>query len=269
MSTDTPDQSPAPSAPSAGPVAPPRTKAENLWLNLLFNAIVPALVLSYGSKPQYLGPVGGMVAALAFPLVYAIYDLIRRRTWNVLSIIGFIGTLLTGGLGLMKMSGFWFAVKEAAVPLVIGLAVPATLNTRQPLVRTILYNDQLLDTARIQRALEERGNVAAFARLLTWASWVLAAAFLMSAVINFLLAWWLLPAQSGTEEFNRQLGKLQFWTWPGVVLPSSAMVFFAMLRLVKGAEQLTGLKGDDLFHAKPAKAAPAMPRPDPNPGPQA
>lgn len=255
MSTDNPIPAPEPATTAVVPDAPPRKKPENLWLNLLFNAVIPALVLSYASKPKFLGPFWGMVAALAFPLVYAIYDLIQRRTWNMLSIIGFIGTLLTGGLGLMKMSGFWFAVKEAAVPLVIGLAVPATLNTRQPLVRTILYNDQILDTGRIQRALEERGNVAAFARLLAWASWVLAAAFLMSAVINFLLAWWLLPAVSGTEEFNRQLGKLQFWTWPGVVLPSSAMVFFAMLRLVKGAEQLTGLKGDDLFHAKPARPA--------------
>jgi hypothetical protein len=241
---------PVAGAPSSGP----RPKPENLWLNLLFNAVVPAVLLSYGSKEKYLGPVWGMVVALAFPLGYAIYDLIRRRTWNVLSVVGFVGTLLTGGLGLLKMSGFWFSVKEAAVPLVLGLAIPATLRTRQPLVRTLLYNDQLLDTARIHRALVERQKLVAFDQLLWWASWVLAAAFLLSAVINFGLAWWLLPAESGTEEFNRQLGKLQFWSWPGVVLPSSAMVFYAMFRLVKGLEQLTGLKGDDLFHPRPAKA---------------
>lgn len=240
----------------------PRPTPENLWLNLLFNAVVPALVLSYGSKEKYLGPLWGMVVALAFPLGYAIYDLIRRRTWNVLSVVGFVGTLLTGGLGLMKMSGFWFAVKEAAVPLVLGLAIPATVNSRQPLVRTLLYNDQMLDTARIQRALEERANVPAFERLLVWASWVLAAAFLLSAVINFILAWWILPAESGTEEFNRQLGKLQFWSWPGVVVPSSAMVLYAMLRLVKGIEQLTGLKGDALFHPKAAHPTPPPSTPE-------
>jgi len=235
-------------------MAAPRATPENLWLNLVFNAVFPAVVLAYGSKEKYLGPVWGMIVALAFPLGYAIYDLIRRRKWNVLSVVGFVGTLLTGSLGLLKMSGFWFAVKEAAIPLVLGLAIPATMRTRQPLVRTLLYNDQLLDTARIGRALEERQNLIAFERLLWWASWVLAAAFLLSAVINFGLAWWLLPAESGTEEFNRQLGKLQFWSWPGVVVPSSAMVFYAMFQLVKGLEQLTGLKGDDLFHPRPVKA---------------
>lgn len=230
--------------------ARPRPKPENLWLNLFFNALLPALVLSYGSKAQYLGAFWGLVAALAFPLGYAIYDLLRRRTWNVLSVIGFVGTLLTGGLGLLKMSGLWFAVKEAAVPLVLGLAIPATLRTRQPLVRTLLYNDQVLDTARIQSALEAQRNVPAFEALLAWASWILASSFLLSSVINFILAWWLLPSESGTEAFNRQLGKLQLWSWPAVVLPSSAMVFYALFRLVRGVEALTGLKGDELFHPK-------------------
>lgn len=238
----------------------PTPRRENLWLNLLFNAVVPAVVLSTGSKEKYLGPAWALIVALAFPLGYAIYDLVRRRTWNVLSVVGFVGTLLTGGLGLLKMSGLWFAVKEAAVPLVLGIAIPATLRTRQPLVRTLLYNDQVLNTARIEEALVRRNQVPAFERLLIWASWVLAASFLLSAILNFFLALWLLPAVSGTELFNQQLAKLQIWSWPVIVLPSSAMVFFAMFRLVRGVEALTGLKGDELFHPRatqePAKVTP-------------
>jgi hypothetical protein len=227
-----------------------RPRRENVWLNLLFSAVLPGVILAFGGKEKYLGPKWGLVVALAFPLGYAGYDLVRRRTWNVLTVVGFVGILLTGGLGLLKMSGFWFAVKEAAVPVVLGLAIPATLKTRQPLVRTLLYNDQLLHTARIEAALVERNAQAAFEGLLEWGSWMLTAAFLFSAVVNFLLAWWLLPAQSGTEEFTRQLGKLQFWTWPAVVVPSSAMVFYAMVRLVRRLEGLTGLQGDALFHPR-------------------
>lgn len=227
-----------------------RNRRENLWYNLLFNAVLPGVVLTVGGREKYLGPTWGLIVALAFPLGYAVYDLVRRRTWNVLSIVGFSGTLLTGGLGLLKMDGFWFAVKEAAVPVVLGLAIPASLKTRQPLVRTLLYNDQVLDTARIEEALTERQNRAAFEDLLAWGSWMLAVAFLFSAVVNFILAWYLLPAQSGTKEFTRQLGKLQFWTWPAVVVPSSAMVFYAMLRLVRRLEALTGLRGEALFHPR-------------------
>lgn len=255
------------SSPAATPPRPPRQ--ENLWINLVFNAVIPALILGFASSEKRLGPVWSLVVALVFPLGYGLWDLATRRKWNVFSILGCVGTLLTGGLGLMKISGFWFAVKEAAVPVLIGIAIPLSLRTRQPLVRMLLYNDQVLDTRRIHEALVARGKEADFNRLLRWASWMLAAAMLVSAATNFGLAIWLLPDQSGTEEFNRQLGKLQFWSWPGTMLPTSAMIFYTLFRLLKGVEDLTGLKGDDLFHQKGKPAAeppPAAPTSAPGTG---
>jgi hypothetical protein len=221
---------------------------ENLWVNLLCNAVVPAVILSVGSAEDRLGPVWSLVVALAFPVSYSASELLRHRTWNVLAVLGLVSTLVSGGLGLMKMSGFWFAVKEAALPLVLGLTVPLSLRTRQPLIRALLYNDQVLDTQRIHGALVARANLAAFDRLLAWASWMVAAAMLVSGIVNFGLALWLLPAESGTPEFNRQLGKLQIWNWPGTMLPMAAMVFYALFRLLKGLEALTGLRKDELFH---------------------
>jgi hypothetical protein len=246
---------PSPSAagaPTATTPSPTRPKAENLWLNLGFNAVAPALVLSFLSDSRRLGPTLALLLALAFPLGYGIWDLRQRRTWNLFSVIGVVGTLLTGGLGLLKMSGFWFAVKEAAVPVVLGAAIPLSLRTSQPLVRTLLYNDQVLNTERIQQALVEKNHLRHFDALLAWASWVLGLALLASAAVNFLLAWWLLPSQSGTDEFNRQLAKLQFWSWPGTFVPVSAGMFLALFRLLKGLEDLTGLPGKALFHPQPS-----------------
>ena len=45
---------------------------------------------------------------------------------------------------------------------ILGLAIPLTLCTRQPLVRTLLYNDSVLDTERIHSVLKERNNVTAW-----------------------------------------------------------------------------------------------------------
>ncbi|HNQ88360.1 MAG TPA: VC0807 family protein [Verrucomicrobiota bacterium] len=250
---------PTPSTPSR-----PAVPRESLWLNLLFNAALPAVILSVASRERLLGPTWGLIAALVFPLGYGVYDLIRRRTWNVLSLLGVVSTMASGGLGLMKMSGLWFAVKEATLPLILGLAVPLSLRTRQPLVRTLLYNDQVLDTARIQSALEARAAVPAFDRLLVSASWMLAASFLVSAIVNFLLAFWLLPSESGTEAFNRQLAKLQFWSWPGTIIPCSAMIFYALFRLLRGVEALTGLTGAELFHPSPTRPAKPDRSPDPS-----
>ncbi len=235
--------------PAGGPSVP----RENLWLNLGFNAGAPALILTFLSTEQRLGPAGALIAALAFPLSYGLWDLWKRRTWSLFSALGLTGTLITGGLGLMKMSGFWFAVKEAALPVLLGLALPGSLRTRQPLVKTLLYNDQVLNTGRIAEALAARGTAPRFEALLVWASWVLAGTLVVSAGINFLLAWWLLPAMSGTDEFNRQLAKLQLWSWPGTFVPMAAGMFYTLFKLLKGLEALTGLHGEELFHARPRR----------------
>ncbi|NLH73025.1 MAG: MFS transporter [Verrucomicrobia bacterium] len=232
----------------------PRRKSENLWLNLLFNAVIPAVILSWFARRTLLGPKAGLVVALLFPFGYGLYDILKRKTLNSLSVVGFVSTLLTGGLGLMEMNGFWFAFKEAALPVVVGLAIPLSLRTRQPLVRTLLYNDQVLNTDRIQNALEMRGKEPEFERLLAWASWWLAVPFVVSGTANFLLALWLLPAESGTEQFARQLGKLQLWTWPTTVVPAGAAVFYILFTMLKGIERMTGLRGEELFHPAHAKS---------------
>jgi len=123
------------------PSSPPKNK-ENLIVNLICNIAVPTLVLTKFSGERMLGPMWGLFVALAFPVGYGLYDYSRRRRANFISIVGFISVLLTGGLGLLKVGGFWFAVKDAAVPLVIGAAVLVSLRTKTPLVREMIYNEQ-------------------------------------------------------------------------------------------------------------------------------
>lgn len=246
------EKPPVPAAPQpagATPVRRPAPPKENLWINILCNVVLPGYLLSQLSKEGRLGPAWGLVCALAVPVGYGLWDLYKRRTWNALSILGFISVLLTGVLGLMKANALWIAVKEAAIPLLIGLAIPISLRTRQPLVRSLLYNDQVLDTARIHEALVARQNVGAFERLLVRASWILSTSFLGSAVLNYGLARWLLTAAPGTEEFNAQLGKMNWLSWPVIVVPMMAVMFYALFGLIKGIEGLTGMKGEDLFHA--------------------
>lgn len=242
----TPEASPVPPAHSARPT-PPR---ENVWVNLFCNAILPGLLLTKLSKPERLGPVWALVIAVSIPLVYGIYDLIRRRKWNIFSVLGIVSTLLTGGLGLMKTDNLWFAVKEAAIPLLLGLAIPISLRTKQPLIREMLYNDQVLDTHRIGTALAEKGSEAGFDQELRKASWLLAGSFFLSAVLNYFLARWLVTATPGSPEHVAQIGKLNWVSWPVIVVPSMAIMMIALFRLLKGLERLTGLKGEELFHAR-------------------
>lgn len=244
---------PAAGSVPAAPAPAPAEKQENLLINLLCNVAAPALILAKLSGEDRLGPVWSLVVALALPLSYGTWDLIARRKWNFFSILGVVSVLLTGGLGLMKVDGFWFAVKEAAIPAIFGAAVIGSLWTRTPLVRTFLYNDKVLDTAKVQAVLVERGHVRDFENLLVRATVLLAAAFFISAALNFILARLLLRSPSGTPEFNAELGKMTALSWPVIVLPSMAMTIGALWYLLAGIRRLTGLTLEDIFRAPPEK----------------
>ncbi len=234
----------------------PRPPRENLFANLICTIAIPGLVLSKLSSPERLGPAMALVVALAFPIGYGVWDFIKRRKFNFVAGIGFASTLLTGGFGLAKVDGIWFAVKEASVPLVIGLMVLLSMKSRRPLVKEFIYNDQVIDVPKVDAALEARGVRSEFEGLLTRAGLMVVASFLVSAGLNFMLARWLLTAPAGTEEFNGQLAKMQWWSWPVIVLPSMGMMMFALFGLFGGIKRLTGLQMEDILHAQGEKRGP-------------
>ena len=240
------------------PAAPP--VRENLLLNLACNVFLPGLILDKLSKAERLGPLWALVVAIALPLGYGLWDWSRRRQWNFFSTLGIAGTFASGGLGLgthlgwWKATALWYAIKEASIPALIGLAIPLSLRTRSPLIRSLLYNDQILNTARIADALKVRNAQSAFDRLLVQSSWLLTASFILSAALNFILALWLLKAEPASEEWNQQLGRMSWMSWPIIVVPSMGMMMWALFRLMNGIQKVTGLKTDDIFNTPTKKS---------------
>jgi hypothetical protein len=233
-------------------------KKESLLLNLACNILVPTLVLTKLSTESRLGPVKGLLVALAFPLGYGLYDFATRKKTNLFSIIGLVSVLLTGGLGLMKAETSWFAYKEAAVPLLLGTAVLISATTKRPLVREVLYNDAVIDIPKVDAALTSRNEHPAFEKLLRAASLGLASSFLLSAALNYGLAKYLLRSPAGTPEFNEQLGRMNFLSWPVIVLPTMAVTMIVFWRLMSGLTRLTGLELEEIFRgAKKEEKKPA------------
>ncbi len=242
------------SEPVPGVTAPPLpAKTENLLVSLVCNIVVPAVVLGNLSGPHRLGPAWALVAALVFPLAYGIHDFVRRRKANFISIVSFAGVLLTGGLGLLKLAGFWFAVKDAAVSSLIGGAVLLSLRSREPLVKAIFCNDTVMDLPRVGAALRERGTEGGFAGLLRQCTLIVAAAFFVSAALGYGLARHLLRSPAGTPEFNAELAQMHWLSWPIIVVPCMALMMVALWRLIVGLKALTGLTTDEIFKSEPAK----------------
>jgi len=233
--------------------AAPKPKPENLWLNLICNVAIPTAILTWGSGAKGLGPTWGLLVALAFPVAYGVHDFIKRRRLNFISAIGFASVLVSGGFGLLKLDGFWFAVKEAAIPYVISIAVFLSIRTKTPLVQEMLYNPQVIDIDRVDLALEQRGAWGDFKRLMSEASLLLTVSFLVSAVLNYYLARYLLKSPAATEAFNSELAKMHLWSWPVIVLPSMVMMMYALWRLLGGLQRITGLTLDEILKQPPEK----------------
>lgn len=237
---------PTPSTAASTSQAP--RKPENLWLNLLCNVFLPGLIMSKLSAPERLGPVWALVAGVSLPLGYGIYDLVTRKKWNLFSGVGLVSVGLTGALGLMHATPMAFAIKEASVPTVFALAVLATLKTKQPLVREMIFNESVIDVPKVDAALAAHGTKAEFEKLLKTCTWLLAASFALSAVLNFVLARIILTGVPGTTEFTEQLGKMNWWSWPVIMVPSMAIMFVALMKLLRGVHRLTGLDLEAILH---------------------
>jgi hypothetical protein len=246
---------PSPGRPAAAFVVPKKPRAENLLLNIVCNVAVPTAILTWLSSDRWLGPKWSLLLALSFPVGYGLHDFIVRRRWNFISIIGFVSVLMSGGFGLLKVGGLWFAVKDGAIPGLIGLVVLASMGAKTPLVTELLFNPQVIDVEKVEAKLAERGTQAHFARLLRRSTGLLSLAFFVSAALNFALARHLLRSPPGTAAFNGELAKMHLLSWPVIVLPSVAMMMFVLWRLLHGITALTGLPLDDVFRSPPDKKA--------------
>jgi hypothetical protein len=223
-------------------------KKENLLVNLAFNIIIPTLILIKLSGDDYLGTKLAIVIALSFPLIYGLKDFITQRKFNFFSILGIVSILLTGGISLLELDPAYIAIKEAAVPAVLGIATVISLRTPYPLVKTFLYNDTILQTERIAEALDKNNNNQPFEKCLVNASWLVAGSFFLSAILNYVLATVLITSQPGTVEFNEQLGKMTALSFPVIAIPAMLVLMGALFYLFRGITKLTGLTLEDVIH---------------------
>lgn len=224
----------------------------NPLIELLITLIIPSVILMKFSGPGELGTVNALLLALAFPLAWGARDLLTRKKFNVFAALGLVSITLTGGIGLLQLDTQWLAIKEAAIPGLIGLAVAVSAHTRYPLVRVLLYTPALMDVARIQARLTERGNQAAFESRLKIATWMLAGSFLFSSVMNYFLATWIVVSPSGTPAFNEELGRLTLLSYPMIAVPSMVILMGALYYLARSIRELTGLTLTDALKGKDA-----------------
>lgn len=226
-------------------------KKENMLVNILLNIVVPTLILMKLSGEQHLGTQLAIVVALAFPIIYGLKDFISRGKLNFFSALGVLSILLTGGISLLELDPSYIAIKEAAIPAIFGLATLISLKTRYPLVKTFLYNDKILQTEKIASALKSYNTEHEFEICLINASYLIAASFFLSSVLNYILAYWLLIApalQPNTEAYNEALGKMTALSFPVIAVPATIIMMGALFYLFRRIRQLTKLTLEEIIN---------------------
>ncbi|MDO3721386.1 VC0807 family protein [Marinobacter sp. chi1] len=217
------------------------------FIDLLVSIVIPSVILMKFSGDEHLGSVNALIIGLAFPLGWGLFELVRYGKKNFIAVLGLISVGLTGGIGLLELDAGWLAIKEAAIPALIGLAVLVSSWTKYPLVRTLLYNPNVLDVDKIHRALEEKGNVAEFESRLLKATYFFAGTFLFSSIMNYIIAKWIVVSPSGTQAFNEELGQMTLVSYPMIAIPSMIMMLLIFYYLWRTIRRLTGFKLEEVM----------------------
>lgn len=224
-----------------------QSKGGGFFSNLLFNIIIPVVILSRFSGEEHLGPSLSIVIALAFPIGYGLWEMKQTGKVNAMSVIGVISVFLTGGISLLELDPKYIAIKEAAVPGVLGIAVLVSQYTRYPLVKTLIFNAQLIAVDKVNHALREKGNEHHLDRKLARVSYIVAGSFFLSSVLNYVLARVILVSPPGTSEFSEELGKMTAWSYPVIALPSTIILMVGIFYLLNQLKKLTGLELESLL----------------------
>lgn len=231
------------------------SKKKNSTFNeLIYNILLPTIILNYGTKvmgEKYAVPV--LIVALSLPLGFSILDFYQKKKVNIFGVLGFISILLTGGLALMHAEGSVMVLKETLFPLVLGLIVLISAYTKRPLLNEVLLNPQIFEQEKLEAKINELNKRKDFMEHLKKSNIFFAGSFLVSAVLNYMLAVYIFtpidPSIIGDARgaiINEQVAKMNGLSWAVIVIPSMAFLVFVLWYLFHGIKKITGLEMKDL-----------------------
>jgi len=241
-------------------------KKESPLISILFNIFIPVLILKNGNdwifttlvyfkftlqevNIIHLSSVTFLIA-LTFPITYFINDFFKRKNFNLISILGFINVLLTGGIGVFGakfgLSKNWFIFKEGFLPLFIGLLLLIMKKYRQDSFNKILLNEALFDNYKIKNSIKEEKQEE-FEKLLGRASAHFILGLFISSIIQFILASIIVVSNPGEPLFNDQVATMTWVSYFAVLVPTMLVVGKGYWELIVGIEKITDIKKEEFL----------------------
>lgn len=222
-----------------------KKQAKTSFLSIIINILIPSMVLVWAKKIVDIDPIYILIVALSFPFVYAITELILSKKWSLISILGFISILLTGSIAILELPPQWIAVKESLIPFCLGAVMLVSTKTKSPGM-SFLANI-ILNVEKIQAKALENNKLNEWTLTLKKSTLFLSIAFLVSTILNFLLAFYIVKSPPGSVEFNNEMGVLTVISYPVIAIPALCITAYSMWYLVKKIKDITQYSLEDVI----------------------
>ena len=224
-------------------------------LDLAFNLVIPVLILQKGSK--FFGENGPMIAlviALAFPVGFGLYVLLVKKKKNLISALGLINILFTGGFALMGLTKNWYLLKEFLLPALIAAYILYTTLRDKPFIEKVFYNESVFNVSRIESHFKNTNERETLKKHLLRSTQLLALSVVLSAVLNLVIAeriftdipyYWNALERAAIR--NNEIAEMKKMAYFIIFLPRIAMTSFIIWHLVSGLRKMTGLTMEEIM----------------------
>ena len=208
------------------------SKSVKLTLDIIIGAVLPVVILKYGTAP--LGTLPAYLAAALIPVAWVLLDLfVITRRFNFITTYGGMGAILRGALAFWYVSGALFAFKDSASYLLAVIIFGGTLFVGKPVTRAIAMQGLSPDTPERKVAMDRLLDEPSVVVKLRQATLAIAATNLGAGLFNYWINFRMVTAQFGTPVFNDQVANVNAITRVALVLPDMLALFWAFSIMYK------------------------------------
>jgi hypothetical protein len=219
------------------------SKHVKLALDILIGAVLPVVILKYGTAP--LGTLPAYLAAALVPVAWVLLDLlVISRRFNFITTYGGFSAIMRGALAFWYVDGALFAFKDSASYLLAFLVFGITAFIGIPVTRSIAVQGLGADTPERERQMDRLMNEASVTHAMKRASLLIGLSNLCAGVVNYLINYRMVLAPFNTAAFNDQVANVNAITRIVLVLPDMVALFFAFQLMYKAMYAL--LPPDDV-----------------------
>ena len=143
-----------------------------------------------------------------------------------------------------------FAIKEAAIPLMLGAAMLYSHKTKNPMIDVFFLNPDIFDISKIEETAKEKNTFNDYLAFRLKLTWMFASSFLLSSVLNFILAMYLLKDANDKESYNLAVGKVMGYGYLVIGIPLMMIMIACLLYLMKPISRITGLTREEFMMPK-------------------